>query len=259
MESAKEIKNVDDGGASPIRSTIEFPYVDLDNAIEVVKGVHAAGGTACDADQLAAQLSMEAKGGGFRLKVLGAKIFGLVTYERGGRITLTELGMRINDPLEEKGARVEAFLAVELYQKVYDHFRGGPIPPQAGFERTLVTLGVGQKVKDKARQVLQRSAKQAGFFDLKPDRLTKPAIRTEIPTTENDRKERPKESASDGNDGGSGGGKYHPFITGLLQSLPPTGSEWSTADRANWLSIANGVFKMLYKGSTDEIEIRINQ
>ncbi|SCC91307.1 conserved hypothetical protein [Thiomonas sp. X19] len=114
------------------RSTIEFTYTDLDNAIEVVKAVHNVGGTACDYDQLAAGLGMEAKGGGFRMRVLGAKAYGLLTYERGGRITLTELGKKIIDPEHARSSRVDAFLNVALYQRVYEQFKGSQLPPQAG-------------------------------------------------------------------------------------------------------------------------------
>ncbi|TRZ55326.1 MAG: hypothetical protein D4S02_17965 [Rhodocyclaceae bacterium] len=258
MTSTNEANKADDGGKTSTRSTVEFPYTDLENAIEVVRGVHAAGGTACDYDQLAAQLGMEAKGGGFRMRVIGAQVFRLITYERGGRISLTDLGMRINDPQQEKASRVDSFLSVELYQKVFDQFRGSPLPPQAGFERALVTLGVGPNVKDKARQVLQRSAKQAGFFEMGADRLTKPSIKAG-PTNGGDKKDENVKESQTAKAGGGNGGGHHPFIEGLLQTLPPIGSDWTTAERANWLSIASGVFKLLYKGSAEEIEIKIKQ
>ncbi|MCX7183961.1 MAG: hypothetical protein NTW90_01755 [Nitrosospira sp.] len=260
MNSANEAKKADGADKASTRSTIEFPYTDLENAIEVVKGVHAAGGTACDYDQLAAQLGMEAKGGGFRMRVIGAQVYGLITYERGGRISLTDLGIRINDPQHEKSARVDAFLSVELYQKVFDQFRGSPLPPQAGFERALVTLGVGPKVKDKARQVLQRSAKQAGFFEMGADRLTKPAIKVDQISGGDKKSTDSKAPQTEGVGGGGGGGHiHHPFITGLFQTLPPIGSEWAAADRMNWLNIANGVFKLLYKGGNEEIEMKIKE
>jgi len=174
----------------------------------------------------------------------------------GGRISLTDLGMRINDPQQEKAARVDAFLAVELYQKVFDQFRGSPLPPQAGFERALLSLGVGPKVTDKARQVLQRSAKQAGFFEMGADRLTKPPIKIDPPGGV----EKPNNGSNPPpppSGGGGSGSDFHPFIDGLLQTLPSIGSDWTTAERMNWLNIANGVFKLLYKGSTEEIEIKI--
>ena len=38
------------------------------------------------------------------------------------------------------------------------------MPPAAALEREMVELGVSPKQKDKARQVFERSAEQAGFF-----------------------------------------------------------------------------------------------
>lgn len=177
------------------RSTIDWPYSDLDSSVEIVKGVHAVGGTACEYDQLAAHLGLEAKGGGFRTRVTSAKTYGLLTYERGGRISLTDLGRQIIDPLNERSAKAKAFMAVPLFEKVHESFKGGPLPPQAGLERSLISFGVGSKVAKNARQVLFRSAKQAGYFELSADRLTAPPIRAT---------EQPPEAPRDGKNGGGG-------------------------------------------------------
>lgn len=267
MESASEVKQLQPDAASPAneRSTVEFPYSDQDAAFEVAKGVHMAGGTACDTDQLAAQMQMEAKGGGFRMRLLGAKVFDLITYERAGRVMLTDLGRRIIDPAQERAARVDSFLAVELYRKVHDQFKGGPLPPQAGLDRALVTLGVGSGVKEKARQVLLRSAKQAGFLDYAADRLVKPGISNEehrtreLPTHDvaGGGGHSPGTSAGAGRSsgGGDGGGRDHPLIQGLLMTLPAPGSEWSIQERVNWLTMANSIFTMIYKGEGPSIQI----
>lgn len=263
MASAIETKAASKETAAPLneRSTVDFPYTDLDAAVDVVKGVHSAGGNACDSDQLAAQLNLEAKGGGFRLRLNGAKTFGLITYERGGRITLTELGQQVIDPLQERQARMNAFLAVELYSKVFDQFKGGPLPPQAGFERSLVTLGVGDGVKTRARQVLLRSAKQAGFFEHAQDRLVRPSIKNEVV--------RPKETGpkdDGGNNQKAGGGgtggdgtNLHPLINGLVVTLPNTGETWPTASRLSWLTMANNIFNLLYKAEEGSREIEIKE
>lgn len=252
------------------RSTVEFPYTDLDSAIEVVKGVHGAGGNACESDQLAAELGLEAKGGGFRQRINGAKIFGLLTYERGGRITLTDLGRQMVDPASERTARAQAFLAVELYQKAHDQFKGGPLPPQAGLDRALVAIGVGAGVKEKARQVMMRSAKQAGFLEYAPDRLVKPALKGEVPKpkeadSEGDGMQTPGPKNGGGGNGGNGGGnggnggEQHPLIRGLLVTLPEPGKEWSGQDRLDWLTMAASIFRMIYKGQACDIEIKLKQ
>jgi hypothetical protein len=226
------------------RSTIDFPYTDLDNAVEIVKGVHAVGGTACDYEQLAAQLTVEAKGGGFRLRVNGAKTYGLLSYERGGRITLTDLGRKMNDPQQERAARVEAFLTVPLYKRVYEEFKGGPLPPQAGLERAMVSLGVGPKVADRARQVMLRSARQAAFFELAQDRLTAPPLRPgEQPPADAGKDRKPPNTGGSGDDGGV----THPLIQGLLQTLPKPNTPWSSTERYNWLTMANSIFKIIFQ------------
>lgn len=250
MESVAEIKPQEPEGPNEReRSSIEFPYTDLDNAVEVVKAVHNAGGTACEFDQLAAELNVEAKGGGFRLRVNGAKTFGLINYERGGRISLTETGRQMIDAQFERSARVAAFLAVPLYLRVYEQFKGGPLPPQAGLERSIEGMGVGAKVKDRARQVLLRSAKQAGFFEAAADRLVKPSIRTESPAADRSDSSGTGDqgTAKGGGGNGSGGGKEHPLIHGLLMTLPEPGTDWAAADRVNWLTMASSIFTMIYK------------
>lgn len=242
------------------RSTIEFPYADIDSSFEVVRGIHNAGGTSCESEQLAAQLSLEAKGGGFRLKINAARTFGLITYERGGRISLSEIGRQAIDPHYERAARVKAFLSVPLYQKVYEEYKGRPLPPRAALERAIVNFGVGEKVKDRARQILDRSAKQAGFFEAASDRLVKPRVDdVSEPPAENELPINLEEKPRNGGGSGDGGG-MHPAFQLLLQTLPQPGSEWDSKQRMNWLVMANSAFNMIYKAKDgDEIEINLKQ
>jgi hypothetical protein len=65
--------------------------------VKVAEVVHAVGGTVCDWDQLAAQMKQAAGGGEFRMRVMTARSFGLLTYDRG-TVTLTDLGLRVVDP-----------------------------------------------------------------------------------------------------------------------------------------------------------------
>lgn len=234
------------------RSTIEFPYSDLDAAVDIVKGVHAVGGTTCDYDQLAAHLSMEAKGGGFRTRVTSAKTFGLLVYERGGRISLTELGRQLIDPQNDRSARAEAFLRVPLFAKVFENFKGSPLPPPAALERAITGYGVGSKVAKNARQVLMRSAQQGGYFELSQDRLAAPPIRGGV-MPEKQRNETPEKPSGNG----GGGGDLHPLIQGLLMTLPKETGPWPLQDRANWLTMANSIFKMIYPAKDGDVNITI--
>jgi hypothetical protein len=233
------------------RSTIEFPYFDLDDAVATVKAVHGLGGDKCEKDQLAARLQMAAKGGGFSIKLSTARVFGLLQLERG-QVMLTELGIRVCDPQQERAARIDAFLTVPLYKSIYDKFKGTSLPPSSGLEGVIQALGVAPKQKDKARQAFQRSAKQAGFFDMSIDRLVMP----------------PSGGRNDGkpaNGGKPPGGEEsarHPFIQGLLQTLPQEQTEWAVDDRAKWLQGAAGIFDVIYKDSSSSgkrISVLVNK
>lgn len=233
------------------RSTIRFPYADLDDAVTIAKGVHSVGGSSCQWDQLAAHLGQTSTSGTFRARMLAAKTFSVLTYEKNV-VTLTPIGTRICDPKQEPAARVEAFLAVPLYIKVYEQFKGNSLPPSTGLEAAMVTLGVAQKQKNTARQVFQRSAKQAGFFGYGNDRLVMPSIRASAASPavtpdlqpDPDKKKKTKEEEDDE--------ELHPFIRGLLKKLPPADSEWPNDKRAKWLQAAVNIFDLMYTESEDD-------
>ncbi len=229
------------------RSTIEFPYLDLDAAVEIAKGVHEIGGSSCGWDQLAAHLGQSANGGGFRLRAMTAKTFGLVTYGQG-TVTLTELGKRLCDPQQEKAAKVEAFLAVPLYNAIHENFKNVTLPPADALETEIAKLGVAPKQKGKARQAFQRSATSAGFFWSGQNRLVKPSIKgsaASTPAPEVDKEKPAKEKEKDSDD------RRHPLIEGLLEELPKPQTEWTTEDRKKWLEMASTIFNVIYKDSDD--------
>lgn len=226
------------------RSTIEFPYLDLDNSVEIVKTVHEVEGDRCDWRQLATKLEVAPEGGGFRMRMLTAKTYGLVTYERG-QIMLTELGIRMADPAHEKRARFDAFLAVPLFKQLFDRLNGQPLPPVAAIERMVENLGVAPKQKDKARQVFQRAAKQAGLFDLSSDRLSMPPGLSQAARTPAPREELTL-AQTNGQGRGSGVGDYHPFIQGLLAKLPKPEADWPVDARVKWLTTAANIFDLMY-------------
>src|ERR1700681_4266826 len=85
------------------RSTIQFPYISLEEAYAIAKGVQAVGGSSCQVEQLAAHLDQKPDTGSFRLKLGNTKMFGLITYSQG-TVKLTALGIRICDPQQEQTA-----------------------------------------------------------------------------------------------------------------------------------------------------------
>lgn len=176
-ESVKTTEPIKDASAvaeaATSKSTIQFPYLDLDNAIAVVKAVRSVEGDRCEWNQLAIKLGVAANGGGFRMRLLAAKTYGLLTYDRG-IVQLTELGMRAADPLREKRARFDAFMSAGLYKQLFDRLNGQTLPPVAAIELMMERLGVSAKLKEKARQVFMRAAKNAGLLELSNDRLSTP-------------------------------------------------------------------------------------
>jgi hypothetical protein len=53
-----------------------------------------------------------------------------------------------------------------------------------------------------------------------------------------------------GSNGGGGGrrGRLHPFIQGLLDSLPEPETNWAEEGRTKWLQAAANIFDLMYKG-----------
>lgn len=241
------------------RSTVEFPYSALDDAEAFAKGVRDVGATSCEWDQLAAHLGFAANGGGFRLRMISAKVFSLLTYERG-KVELTDIGIRIVDPKFTRSARVEAFLAVPLYRSAYEKLRGQTLPPSAAIERLLETLGVAPKQKDKARQAFMRSAKHAGFFEIAPDRLTLPPSLTSHDVSESAKTEDTQALSSSGNRSKVVSDDMHAFIRGLLEKLPDPESDWPLSGRVKWLQTAANIFDLMYANSGDtDASIEVKQ
>jgi hypothetical protein len=233
----------DDEGEKYQRSTIEFPYNDLDSAVEIALAIASNAGISCTVEQLAAYLG-KAISGPFRVSVSGARTFGITKNERG-HVHLTELGRMIADPATEGAARAEAFLNVELYKAIFEKYRKFTLPGSKGLETEMQSLGVSGKQTDRARQTFMRSAKQAGFFAHGEDRLVQPSFGP-LPLT------KPIEGKEPQREKGSGGEPpdLHPFIQGLLKELPPAGEIWEDSKRKLWLDTAASIFKMIYKDNS---------
>lgn len=156
------------------RSAIEFPYLDLDTAAEVARALYQRAGLgACEIDELAAEMGQTISGA-FRLKTGAAKLFGLLEKDARSAFRLSALGQQIVNSESEPKARADAFLNIPLYSAIYEKYRGHLLPPDKALEKEMASLGVAPKQTDKARQVFERSARQAGFFEQGDDRLVLP-------------------------------------------------------------------------------------
>ncbi len=242
-----------DGASEPRqRSTIGFPYMDLSASIELAEAIfqNVAGGE-CDDDQLAAWSGQSSKSSTFRVQIYAARMFGVLTGE-ASRHKLTDLGMAVVDHQRVREAKARAFLTVPLYAAIFEKFKGGSLPPAAALEREIVGLGVAPKQKDRARQVFERSADQAGFFAHGRDRLIQPGIAGNGFTPPPD--EKPK---GGGGDGGGGGDSLDPLIAALIQKLPQSGDPkpWPVDQRVTWLQMTAMAFQMAY-GAVEPIDVK---
>lgn len=236
------------------RSTIAFPYGDLEDAIVVATAVFQnAGGSQCSADQLAAWMNHDSMtSGAFRVKLATARTFGVIDVD-GDLVILTDLGRQIVDPHLGPQARVQSFLTVPLYKALFENYRGFTLPRDVALEQQMVSLGVATKQKQKARQAFQRSAEQAGFFAHGRNKLVMPGNQT---SSEASRTAQPHEARSHSDQralpqlsqggGGPPAGGTHALIQGLFQTLPVAGSLWPTAAREQWLQAADYIFRLVY-------------
>jgi mRNA-degrading endonuclease RelE of RelBE toxin-antitoxin system len=242
------------------RSTIEFPYNDLDDAVEVVKAIHDNAGVACTLDQLAAYLKQSMNSGTFRLRASNARVFGLTENERG-TVTLTDLGRRIADRSQESAARADSFLQVPLYQRIYENYKGYTLPPASALEKFIRESGVASKQAGKARQAFMRSAKQAGFFTHGEDRLVRPATSggepgtkpIDAPTAEEEQK-----AKNAGGGDSEAGLDLDPLIMALLRKIPSAQEGWQAAKRVRWFrTFAMNVSQIYDAEEAEPVELRI--
>lgn len=236
------------------QSTIQFPYLDLENAITVASAILRGGGVAVTRDQLAGLMGSSPTSGNFVTKIASARAFGLVSFENS-KYELTDTGFNIldSDEKRQKAARRDAFLSVPLYRRTFDEFKGRQLPPRPhGLEQAFVKFGVAQKQKTNVRLAFDKSASQAGFFVNGPDRLIEPIIGGVAPVTHH-------LVANDLVVGGGGDSTpaeataiprgLPPFIQGLLEKLPEPNTNWTMEGRAKWLQTAANIFDLMYKGS----------
>jgi len=235
------------------RSTIGFPYDDLNASVELAEAIqNNVGNGDCDDSQLAAWTNQSPKSSGFRTTIYAARMFGVIEGD-AGRHRLTELGRAVVDAQRAREARAKAFLNVPLYAAIFESHNGGTIPPAAALEREMVGLGVAEKQKGRARQVFERAADQAGFFEHGRNRLVMPGfVQRGEKVPEPEKKEGGGGGGSGGGNGGNGG--IDPVVAALIDKLPKKGP-WSLDERVMWLQMLSMAFQLAY-GQEGTIEIK---
>jgi len=242
--------SVSAGVSTRERSKIQFPYNPLNDGVEIARAIFQNGGQQGTMDQVAAWSKHGTTNSGtFKLKLYAARMFGLIEID-GDTIRLTELGNDILDPQKERQARAHAFLNVPLYREIFEKYKGKMLPSDPGLEAEMINLGVAAKQKDRARRIFQHSAQQAGLFALGRDLLILPGGMSqqkvkELPPARNEHPKAQDQAPPQFYPGSD----LHPFIRGLLETLPPPESIWPSDKRTQWLKTAENIFGLIYKGN----------
>jgi hypothetical protein len=233
------------------RSSIAFPYMDLNEAVGLAKAIYNNVATGpCTLEQLAPWVKQSPTSSGFRSRLTAGRLFGLINTDRSDALQLTELGRLVVDSKREREGRAKAFLSVPLYAALHDKFKGSVVPPTAALEKELAALGVATTLTDTARRVLERSAEQAGFYEAGRDRLVMPGFVPGAAPTREEEKPREEEHGSNGGGGGDPPA-IDPIIAGLLKRLPNSGAHWPKTQRKLWLQLLEGSFELIYRDNED--------
>ncbi len=216
-------------------SKISFPYSDLAETEAAARRVAGSGGQ-CRPEQLSAWLGhVKLDSGAFRNKVAAAKLYGVLEGGRNG-LALTGIGRRLVDEAHARQARVEAFLSVPLYLKIYEAHRGKAMPGVMALELEMLRHGVSRTQVKAARQVFLRSAEQAGFLEAGPGHLVLPSG-TVFPV-----------AASPGQ---TPGGAYPKVVEAILEQAP-WGQEWTEQAFDEWSRLLIQASRLHFKMPTGE-------
>jgi hypothetical protein len=244
-------------------SGVAYPYFDHDTSIKVAEVIQNVGGGSCASDFLAAKLGYASiRSGTYLTRVAAARMFGYVSTS-DGNFFVTERGRAIVSPVMPEDsvvAKVEGFLSVPLFSRVFDEFKGKQLPPDVGLGNLFLnTYKIVPDRVDSALRVFLSSAEQCGFFQSGRDRLIKPSVSQshvkppvtpETPATQELPLPADKPRGGGGGDGGAGG--VDTAIIGLLRKLPAQGEGWTTAEQNRFLTAFTHTIQFLYP-TADEI------
>lgn len=242
------------GDGKRVMSGVSYPYFDLDASVKVAEVLHSKGGGSGTADQLAFWLGYKSvKSGTFLTRVAAAKNFGLI-QSGSGRFTVTDRAMTIIAPVmpeDSVAGKTEAFLAVELFGKVFEQFRGKTLPPEVGLKNLFKSAPyfiLTDRV-DPAVRVFLGSAEQAGLLTPDRSRLIVPSTASQpLAAPSKDEvdapaAEKPKTGSGGGGEGPAG---VHSAIVGLLRELPPPGAPWPASKKQRFLSAFQATIDFIY-------------
>jgi hypothetical protein len=119
-----------------------YPNVTLSKAVLVAQKIKELnGGNPWPPDNIATALEVGAKSTRFYYITAASRDFGITTGSRDTpTIALTDLGRAIvyaPDPTAEAAKKVEAFLQIDLFKRVLEHYKGSSLPEMKYLGNTL--------------------------------------------------------------------------------------------------------------------------
>jgi hypothetical protein len=242
-------------------SGLTSPYFNLADSLEVAQVMYENAGGQCDRAQLSGLLGYKGvKNGAFLSRVTAAKTFGLVAQDEDGDrlLRVTDRARAIIAPVtpnDAERAKVESFLSVELFRRVYEEYKEGTLPSEVGLRNLLETRY--QVLKDRAGpavKIMKESAAEAGFFRVSSDRMVKPILSGKgtahaTPEARHDHgpEQKPRHGGGSGGDGsGPDTSTIHPAILGLLKELPAAGTAMTKRKRDALISAFTATVGFIY-------------
>ena len=121
---------------------VTFPTLPLETALQVPMAIKEKnGGNPWSVEDLAAALGMSHKTNKFYYTTAASRDFGLTIGTRNTpKVELTELGKSIvyaPDPEVELEKKKEAFLGVDIFRRVLEHYKGSDLPEMKYLGNTL--------------------------------------------------------------------------------------------------------------------------
>jgi hypothetical protein len=177
-----------------VKAEHRYPVYDLEDSIALARAVRDKGGGAVSAHQLAGFLDYSGtNNGAFIRRLAAARYFGLI-QDSGKLVSVTRLANTILAPErpgeDDRRARVEAFLKVPLFKALYERYKTGSLPPEAGLRNAFETqFELPRAQTQRAYRAFIDSARQAGFFDARggsPTHLVIPVILPAMPESANE-------------------------------------------------------------------------
>jgi hypothetical protein len=152
------------------RSGASYPWFNLEDALGFARGVRERGGSEMREEDLLVALNLSRSTKSWIYKLSSAREFGLVQKQgRKGeaRIVLTDLAKKLllpGDEQETQAAKIAAFMSPQLYQKLYDRYKGAPVPIADRLANVLHRdFDLLESVAPAAAQAFIESARYAGL------------------------------------------------------------------------------------------------